>query len=74
MDAVSVRKAKNIAREVERKRTNRITLRLASSIGLPPFPANGSMSNINTKSQYLFRINPGKWGINSVNEKKNIIC
>jgi hypothetical protein len=41
IDAVSVRKAKNIASEVERKRTNRITLRFASSIGLPPFPHPG---------------------------------
>jgi hypothetical protein len=33
-----VRKAKNIANEVDRKRTNKITLLFASSMGLPPFP------------------------------------
>jgi len=38
-DAVSVRKAKNIASEVDRKRTNKITLFFASSMGLPPSPA-----------------------------------
>jgi hypothetical protein len=38
-DAVSVRKAKNIASEVDRKRTNKITRFFASSMGLPPSPA-----------------------------------
>ncbi len=39
IDAVSVRKAKNIASEVDRKRTKRITLLFESSIGSPPFPS-----------------------------------
>jgi hypothetical protein len=43
IDAVSVRKAKNIANEVDRKRTNKMTLRFASSIESlpPPGPAKG---------------------------------
>ena len=39
--AVSVRKAKKIASEVDRKRTNRITLLFASSMGFLLSPAQG---------------------------------
>jgi hypothetical protein len=39
IEAVSVRKVKNIASEVDRKRTNRIILRFASSMEFLPSPA-----------------------------------
>jgi len=66
-----VRKVKNIASEVDRKRTNRITLFFASSIGFPPFPVpGGKWSNINTRNQYVFLINSGQVMINGVNGKR----
>jgi hypothetical protein len=70
-DAVSVRKAKNIASEVDRKRTKRISLLLASSIGFPPFPSPGKKeSNINTRNRLLFSINPCQGVIIVVNVKR----
>lgn len=46
IDAVSVRKTKNIASEVERKRMNRIILLFASSTGLPPSSGPGGTGAI----------------------------
>jgi len=66
-----VRKVKNIANEVDRKRTNRITLFFASSIGFPPFPGpGGKWSNINTRNRFVFPINSGKIMISGVNGKR----
>ena len=70
-DAVSVRKAKNIASEVDRKRTNRITLLLASSIGFPPFPGPGrSGAILIPEIDLIFPINSGKGVISGVNVKR----
>ncbi len=69
-DAVSVRKAKNIASEVDRKRTNRMSLLFASSIGFPPFPSPGVRRAILIPEvDLLFPINPCKGGISVVNGK-----
>jgi hypothetical protein len=67
-----VRKAKNIASEVDRKRTNRISLFLASSIGFPPFPSPREKRAILIPEIYLvFAINPCK-GVKSVVNGKRI--
>jgi hypothetical protein len=71
IDAVSVRKAKNIANEVDRKRTNRITLLFASSIGFSPFPGpGGSGAIIIPEIDLFFPINSGKGVISDVNGKR----
>jgi hypothetical protein len=70
-DAVSVRNAKNIANEVDRKRTNRISLLFASSIGFSPFPSPRQRRAILIPEIYLvFPINPCKGVISVVNGKK----
>lgn len=71
IDAVSVRKAKNIASEVDRKRTNRISLLLASSIGFPPFPSPRKIRAILIPEiDLVFAINPCKGGESVVNGKR----
>jgi hypothetical protein len=66
-----VRKAKNIASEVDRKRTNKIILLFASSIGFSPFPGpGGSGAIIIPEIDLFFPINSGKRMISDVNEKR----
>jgi hypothetical protein len=65
-----VRKAKKIASEVDRKRTNRITLLFASSMGFLLSPAQRAMEQYQYQIPLMFSINPGKSVINSVNEKR----
>jgi hypothetical protein len=71
-EAVSVRKAKNIASEVVRKRTNRKSLLFASSIGFPPFPSpRESRAILIPEIDLVFAINPCK-GVESVVNRKSI--
>lgn len=71
IEAVSVRKAKNIASEVDRKRTNRISLLLASSIGFPPFPSPREVRAISIPEiDVVFAINPCKGVIIVVNGRR----
>lgn len=71
-DAVSVRKAKNIASEVDRKRTKRISLLFASSIGFPPFPSPWwkRRARLIPEIDLVFPINPCKGVISVVNVKR----
>jgi hypothetical protein len=63
-----VRKAKNIASEVDRKRTNRISLLFASSMGIPPFPSPRERRAILIPEiDVVFPINPCKGAISVVN-------
>jgi hypothetical protein len=65
-----VRKAKKIASEVDRKRTNKITLLFASSMGSLPSPAQEAVEQYQYQIPLIFPINPGKSVINSVNGKR----
>jgi hypothetical protein len=66
-----VRKAKNIASEVDRKRTKRISLLFASSMGFPPLPSPRERRAILIPEIDLaFPINPCKGVISVVNVKR----
>jgi hypothetical protein len=66
-----VRKAKNIASEVDRKRTNRISLLFASSMGIPPFPSPRERRAILIPEiDVVFPINPCKGVISVVNGRR----
>jgi hypothetical protein len=66
-----VRKAKNIASEVDRKRTKRISLFFASSMGFPPLPSPRERRAILIPEIDLaFPINPCKGVISVVNVKR----